>query len=142
MTTDVPIDILLVEDNPGDVRLVREGLAGWVKPTKLRVVEDGEEALALLRGQGPHAGAARPDLVIVDLNLPRKDGRELVEELKSDPLLGELPVVVFTSSSSDRDVLRLVGLPNRRYIVKPVGLEGFLAAVRSIEGLLEGGGGA
>ncbi len=128
-----PIEILLVEDNPGDVRLVREGLKGWTLHTQVRVVEDGEEALAVFRGEGSHAGETWPDLVILDLNLPRKDGRQLLDEMRTDPSLRKVPVVVLTSSVSDEEVLRRRGLKTDLYLVKPVGLAAFLATVRSIE---------
>lgn len=133
MGTGVPIEVVLVEDNPGDVRLIREGLKGWTLPTRMRVVRDGEEALPLLRGEGPHAYDPRPDLVILDLNLPGKDGRDLLNEIQADPTLRRLPVVILTSSTTDQEVLRRRGLRIDLYIVKPVRLDDFLAAVRSIE---------
>jgi CheY-like chemotaxis protein len=133
MATGVPVEVVLVEDNPGDVRLVREGLKGWTLQTRLRVVRDGEQALSLFRGEGSYAGTPRPDVVILDLNLPRKDGRELLAEMQADPALRKVPVVVLTSSIPDQEVLRRGGLKIDLYIVKPVRLDDFLAAVRSIE---------
>lgn len=127
--------ILLVEDNPGDVRLVREALENQPRHSQLHVVADGIEALAFLRREGSQAGTRRPDLILLDLNLPRMDGRELLAELKSDPELACIPVVVFTSSDADGDVERAYGLHANCYVPKPADLDRYLAAVRAIEEL-------
>jgi CheY-like chemotaxis protein len=128
-----PVEILLVEDNPGDVRLTQEALADGKVWNNLHHAPDGEEAIAFLRGQGKHAGAPRPDMVLLDLNLPRKDGREVLAEIKADPVLGTIPVVVLTTSHAEEDVLRSYGLHANCYIVKPIDLDQFLHVVQSIE---------
>lgn len=127
------IDILLVEDSPGDVRLTREALKEGKVRNTLHVCEDGEQALAFLRRQGEHRDAPRPDLVLLDLNLPRVDGREVLAEMKADPDLKRIPVVVLTTSTADEDVLRVYDLAGNCYIPKPVELDRFLEVVRSIE---------
>ena len=128
-----PIEILLVEDNPGDVRLTREALAEAKVRNNLAVANDGVEALAYLRREPPHAAATRPDLVLLDLNLPRKDGREVLAEIKADPELRRLPVVVLTTSTAEQDILESYNLYANCYITKPVDLDQFLAIVTSIE---------
>jgi chemotaxis family two-component system response regulator Rcp1 len=128
-----PIEILLVEDNPGDVRLTREALKEAKVRNNLAVANDGVEALAYLRRETPHEGAARPDLVLLDLNLPRKDGREVLAEIKADPDLRRLPVVVLTTSTAEQDILESYNLYANCYITKPVDLDQFLAIVTSIE---------
>ncbi|REJ73416.1 MAG: response regulator [Acidobacteria bacterium] len=128
------IDILLVEDNPGDIELARESLADSKIINHLDVVTDGEQALAYLRRQPPYEEAEPPDLVILDLNLPRKDGREVLQEIKQDPKLRRLPVVVLTSSSEERDVLAAYDLHANCYVQKPLNLDCFIEVVRSIEG--------
>ncbi len=128
-----PIEILLVEDNPGDVRLTQEGLNEGKVRNNLHVARDGVQALAFLRREGEHVDAVRPDLVLLDLNLPRKDGREVLAEMKSDPELRTIPVVVLTTSSAEQDVLRSYELQANCYITKPVDLEQFITVVRSIE---------
>ncbi len=128
-----PIEILLVEDNPGDVRLTVEALKEGRVCNHLSVAGDGVEALAFLRRQGRYADAHRPDLILLDLNLPRKDGRETLAEIKTDPGLRHIPVVVLTTSEAESDVLKAYGLHANCYIVKPVDLEQFLQVVRSIE---------
>jgi two-component system, chemotaxis family, response regulator Rcp1 len=133
LTGSDPIEILLVEDNPGDVRLTREALREGKIHNNLAVVEDGVEALRYLRGEGPHAGAPRPDVILLDLNLPRKDGREVLEEVKADPELRTIPVVVLTSSDAERDVVRAYDLHANCYVTKPVDLEQFINVVKSIE---------
>ncbi len=127
------VEILLVEDNPGDVRLTREALGHGRIQKNLSVVSDGEEALAYLRREGAYSEAPRPDLIVLDLNLPRKDGRELLSEMKQDPEFRMIPVVVLTSSNAEQDILRSYELHANCYIIKPVGLEQFLKAVGSIE---------
>ena len=128
-----PVEVLLVEDNPGDVRLTREALREGKVQNNLNVMPDGVEALAYLRRQGPYADAPRPDVILIDLNLPRKDGREVLEELKDDPALSNIPVVVLTSSQAEQDILRAYQLRANCYITKPVDLEQFITVVKSIE---------
>jgi CheY-like chemotaxis protein len=128
-----PAQILLVEDSPGDVRLTREALRDAKICNELHVVRDGESALAYLRGEGEHAGAPRPDIVLLDLNLPRKDGREVLEEMKADDELRRIPVIVLTTSVAEGDVLRSYDLHVNAYVTKPLDLDGFVAVVRSIE---------
>jgi CheY-like chemotaxis protein len=129
----VPIAILLIEDNPGDVRLTQEALRDAKVINSLAVVSDGVAALEYLRRTGPYADAVRPDVILLDLNLPRKDGREVLAEIKKDEDLKRIPVVVITSSSSEEDVLRSYNLHANCYISKPVDLEQFMAVVKSIE---------
>ena len=127
-----PISILLVEDNPGDVRLTQEALkAGRVLNT-LQVAGDGMEALALLRREGRHRDAVRPDLVLLDLNLPRMDGTQVLQAIKGDPALAFIPVVVLTSSKAEEDIVKSYNLHANSYITKPVELERFMEVVRSI----------
>ncbi|MBM7119273.1 response regulator [Archangium primigenium] len=128
-----PIEILLVEDNPGDVRLTIEALKEGKVRNRLSVARDGVEAIAFLRRQGAHADAARPDLILLDLNLPRKDGREVLAEIKEDPSLRRIPVVVLTTSKAEEDILRTYDLHANCYINKPVDLEQFITVVRSID---------
>ena len=132
-TLGIPIEILLVEDNPGDVRLTREALKDTKVLNQLHVAADGVEAMAFLRREDPHAGAPRPDLVLLDLNLPRKDGREVLEEIKEDPELRNIPVVILTTSQAEQDVLQSYQLRANAYVTKPVDLERFLEVVKSIE---------
>lgn len=127
-------EILLVEDNPADVRLTREAFKEHRVRNNLSIVEDGVEALAFLRREGPHAGAPRPDLILLDLNLPRMDGRELLERIKADPVLRRIPVIVLTTSKAEEDVLRSYDLHANCYITKPVDLAKFMAVVKDIEG--------
>jgi two-component system, chemotaxis family, response regulator Rcp1 len=128
-----PVEILLVEDSPGDVRLTREALREGKIRNNLSVVPDGVEALAFLRREGRYAGAPRPDVILLDLNLPRKDGREVLAEVKADERLRRIPVVVLTTSRDEQDVLRSYDLHANCYITKPVDLDQFIAVVRSIE---------
>ena len=127
-----PIAILLVEDNPGDARLVREALKSAGIDSLLTVARDGEEALDLLRGIRPGREAVRPDLILLDLNLPRKDGRELLAEIKQDSSLQRIPVVVLTSSAAAQDIRTAYELQANSYIVKQVSLEEFTKAIASI----------
>jgi two-component system, chemotaxis family, response regulator Rcp1 len=127
------IEILLVEDSPGDVRLTREALREAKVQNNLHVVDDGIEALAFLRGEGQYLGAPRPDVVLLDLNLPRKDGREVLREMKADPELRSIPVVILTTSAAEEDICRAYELQANCYVHKPVDLEQFFAIVRSIE---------
>ena len=128
-----PIEILLVEDNLGDVGLVKEALAEGKICNNLQVADDGVEAMKFLRGQGDHAGAPCPDLILLDLNLPRKSGREVLREIKSDPYLKMIPVVILTSSREEEDICRSYGDYANCYVTKPVGFDSFLKVVRSIE---------
>ncbi len=129
-----PIEILLVEDNPGDVRLTIEALKEGKVRNNLHVAGDGEEALAFLRRQGRFASVPVPDLVLLDLNLPKKDGREVLEEIKADERLKHIPVVVLTTSGADEDILRSYDLQANCYITKPVDLDRFLDVIKAIEG--------
>jgi len=126
-------DILLVEDNPGDARLAQEALKEGRMTSRLKVVVDGVEAMAYLRREGIYADSPRPDLVLLDLNLPRKDGRQVLAEMKEDPELRRIPVVVLTTSQAGQDILRSYDLHANCYITKPVDLDRFIAVVRSIE---------
>ena len=128
-----PIDILLVEDNPGDVRLTIEALKDGKVRNRLNVAVDGVEALAFLRREGKYADAPRPDVILLDLNLPRKDGREVLAEIKEDEELRRIPVVVLTTSSSEQDILRTYSLHAHCYITKPVDLDQFIQVVKGIE---------
>jgi CheY-like chemotaxis protein len=128
-----PIEILLVEDNPGDVRLTIEALKEGKVRNNLAVAKDGVEALAFLRRQGSYTDANRPDLILLDLNLPRKDGREVLAEIKEDPALRRIPVVVLTTSKAEEDIVRTYDLHANCYITKPVDLEQFISVVRSID---------
>lgn len=128
-----PIEILLVEDNPGDVELTRNALQRAKVRNALHVVEDGEEAMAFLRREGEYAQAPRPDVILLDLNLPRMDGREVLAEVKSDPELMNIPVVVLTTSSAEQDIVRSYRLHANCYITKPVDLDQFIEVVRSIQ---------
>jgi two-component system, chemotaxis family, response regulator Rcp1 len=128
-----PVEILLVEDNPGDVRLTREALAEGKVRNNLYVAVDGVKALEFLRREGEYAGAVRPDLVLLDLNLPRKDGREVLAEIKADPALRYIPVVILTSSEAESDIARAYDLHANCYVTKPVDLDQFIHVVRSIE---------
>ena len=128
-----PIEILLVEDNPGDVELTREALHDSKVHMRLSVVNDGVDALAFLRREGPHGAAPRPDLVLLDLNVPRKDGRAVLAEVKRDPELRNIPIVVLTSSQAEQDIVKAYDLHANCYVTKPVDLDQFITIVRSIE---------
>jgi CheY-like chemotaxis protein len=128
-----PIEVLLVEDDPGDVLLIREAFDFNKVHNNLNVVNDGEQALAYLKNQGRYAGAHRPDLVLLDLNLPRKDGREVLAEVKADADLRTIPVVVLTTSEAEEDVLKSYQLHANAYVTKPVDFERFVAIVRQID---------
>jgi chemotaxis family two-component system response regulator Rcp1 len=127
------IEVLLVEDSPGDVRLTREALKDAKVHIHLHVVSDGAEAMAFLEHKGVHAKVPRPDLILLDLNLPKKDGREVLQEIKENPALKSIPVVVLTTSTSEADILRSYLLHANCYITKPVDLNGFLKVVKSID---------
>ena len=128
-----PIEILLVEDNPGDVRLTKEALKEGKVYNNLHWAKDGVEALEFLRREGKHTKAPRPDIILLDLNLPKKDGREVLTDLKRDGDLHSIPVVVLTTSASDKDVMRSYDEHVNSYIRKPVRLEDFIQVVRSID---------
>ncbi|MEZ0360047.1 response regulator [Mycobacterium sp. SA01] len=131
---DDEIHILLVEDNPGDVRLTREALRGAKVANDLHVVGDGEAAIDYLRRRGRYTDAPRPDIVLLDLNLPRLDGREVLSDIKSDPELAKIPIIILTSSSAERDINSAYELHANCYISKPVDFTEFIEAVRSLEG--------
>jgi len=128
-----PIEILLVEDNPGDVRLTLEALKEGKLSNHLSVAEDGVAALTFLRREGAFAAAPRPDLILLDLNLPKRDGREVLSLIKADPDLRRIPVVVLTTSKAEQDIVKSYDLHANCYIAKPVVLEEFLEVIRSIE---------
>jgi two-component system, chemotaxis family, response regulator Rcp1 len=132
---DIPeaVRILLVEDNPGDVRLTQEALKEAKFRNNLQVVGDGVEALAYLRQEGKYSGATRPHMVMLDLNMPRMDGREVLAAIKKDPDLRRIPVVVLTSSEAETDIARAYELHANCYVTKPVGIDHFLQVVKSIE---------
>jgi chemotaxis family two-component system response regulator Rcp1 len=136
MNTEVPerpIEILLVEDNAGDVRLTQEVMKEGKVRNRMSVVGDGVEALAFLRREGSYVAAPRPDVILLDLNLPQKDGREVLCEVKADPCLRRIPVVVLTTSEAEQDILKSYDLHANCYITKPVDLEQFIKVVRTIE---------
>jgi CheY-like chemotaxis protein len=128
-----PIDILLVEDSAADVRLTREALKEAKVLNTLHVAPDGTVALAFLRKEGKYAGSPRPDLVLLDLNLPRKDGREVLAEMKQDESLRRIPVVVLTTSRAEEDIVRSYDLHANAYVTKPVDLTQFLSVIRTFE---------
>jgi CheY-like chemotaxis protein len=129
----VPIEVLLVEDDPGDVLMTREAFEEHKVRNNLRVVSDGAEALAFVRREGEFSGAPRPDLILLDLNLPKRDGREVLSEIKSDPDLREIPIVVLTTSSAEADILSSYRLHANAYVTKPVDFERFISAVKQID---------
>jgi chemotaxis family two-component system response regulator Rcp1 len=126
-------EILLVEDSPGDVRLTREALKDAKMHINLHVASDGIEAMAFMNREGEFADVPRPDLILLDLNLPRKDGRQVLEEIKANPALMTIPIVILTTSASEEDVLRSYRLHANCYISKPVDLDGFLKVIKSID---------
>jgi CheY-like chemotaxis protein len=128
-----PIEILLVEDSPGDVRLAIEAFKDGKVENQLSIVGDGVAALALLRQEGLYSAAARPDLILLDLNLPKKDGREVLKEIKADPTLQSLPVVVLTASRREHDMLRAYELDVAGYVTKPVDFAQLIALVEQID---------
>ena len=133
MMTGADIRILLVEDNPGDARLAQETLKDSKVRNNLYCVEDGVKAMEFLYQRGRHAGVPLPDLILLDLNLPRKDGREVLEEIKEDPKFRLIPVVIMTSSEAERDLLRTYGLHANAYVVKPIDLDRFVEVVEAIK---------
>ena len=128
-----PIEIFLIEDNPGDARLTVEALREAKVHNRLSWVTDGAEAIAFLRRQGKHAAAPRPDLILLDLNLPRKDGREVLAEIKQDDNLRRIPVVVLTTSQAEEDIIKAYNLNANCYITKPVDLDKFLEVIKTIK---------
>jgi CheY-like chemotaxis protein len=128
-----PVEILLVEDNPGDARLTREALKEGKIRNSLHHAIDGVEAMAFLRREGKHQSAPVPDIVLLDLNLPRKDGRQVLSEMKQDARLRSIPVVVLTTSEAEQDIVRTYELHANCYITKPVDLEKFIDIIRAIE---------
>ena len=128
-----PIEILLVEDNPGDARLAAEALNENKVRNNLHHVLDGVEAMRFLRREAPYSGVPVPDLILLDLNLPRKDGREVLEEIKGDPELRLVPVVVLTTSAAERDLIKSYNLHANAYIIKPMDLDRFIEVVQAIE---------
>jgi CheY-like chemotaxis protein len=128
-----PVEVLLVEDSPGDVRLTEEALKEGKVRNNLNVVMDGVEAMAYLRREGRYASAARPDIVLLDLNMPKKDGREVLAEMKSDHRLRRIPVVILTTSEAEQDILKTYDLHANCYITKPVDLDQFISLVKSVE---------
>lgn len=134
MTSSVqPIEVLLVEDDPGDELMTREAFEDNKIRNTLHVVRDGQEALDFLYRRDPYAAAPRPDLILLDLNLPKYDGRQVLEHIKSDAELATIPVVVLTTSSAEEDILRSYKLHANAYVTKPVDLDQFIAAVRQID---------
>lgn len=132
-TVQRPLEILLVEDNPGDVLLTKEAFKEGRLHNELHVVMDGVEAVAFLRRQGAYADRPQPDLILLDLNLPRMDGREVLAEIKADERLREIPVIVLTTSADDRDVHRAYNLHANCYLTKPVDMDQFVRVVRAID---------
>ncbi|HEV7704687.1 MAG TPA: response regulator [Gemmatimonadaceae bacterium] len=128
-----PIEILLVEDNAGDVRLAREGLRECKLLNNLSVADDGVKALAFLRKEGEYATAPRPDLIMLDLNLPRKDGREVLKEIKEDESLKSIPVVILTTSKAEEDIVKSYSLHANCYVTKPLAIDQFINVVQAIE---------
>jgi chemotaxis family two-component system response regulator Rcp1 len=127
-----PINILLVEDSKLDIKMVQEAISEENEKSNLHVIMNGEEAIDFLRGSGKHKNAPRPDLVLLDLNLPRKDGREVLADLKSDPKLQQIPVVILTSSRAEEDILKAYDLQANCYILKPIDANQFLDKIRFI----------
>ena len=133
VTNNTPVDILLVEVNPGDERLTREALKEGKVFSNLYWVKDGVEAMEFLRRDGKYSGVPRPDIILLDLNLPKKDGREVLQEIKNDEHLRRIPVVVLTTSKAEEDVIRTYNLHANCYVTKPVDLEKFIVVVKSID---------
>ena len=134
MTADTrPIDILLVEDDPGDVLITKEALEHSKVTNSLSIVEDGEQALAFLRREGDYADASRPDLILLDLNLPKKDGRQVLADIKADAELRRIPVVVLSTSAADEDILSSYDLHANAFVSKPVDFDRFVEVVRQVD---------
>ena len=133
MNDGTPIEILLVEDDPGDVLMTQEAFEEHKVRNRLTVVSDGAEALSYLRREGRYADAVRPDLILLDLNLPRRDGREVLAEVKKDEELGRIPIVVLTTSAADEDIMRSYQLHANAYVTKPVDFDRFIDVIRQID---------
>jgi CheY-like chemotaxis protein len=133
MIIDKPVEILLVEDNEGDIGLIEEVFEEAKIRNTLHIAEDGEEAILFLRGEGKFSGSPRPDIILLDLNLPKKDGREVLREIKEDNNLKNIPVVVLTTSIAEKDVLRSYDLRANAYVTKPLNFDQFIRVVKSIE---------
>jgi chemotaxis family two-component system response regulator Rcp1 len=133
MTDRDPVDILLAEDNPGDVKLTKKALEQGKLVNNLHVVNDGVGTMAYLRNEGEYADTPRPDLILLDLNMPRKDGRDVLEDLKADEELRRIPVVVLTSSDAEEDVVKSYELHANAYLTKPVDFDGFLEVINTLE---------
>ena len=133
MRAETPVDLLLVEDNPGDIRLTQEALKEGSIPVNLSVAQDGAEAVDFLFRRGRYHNAPRPKLILLDLNLPRKSGREVLSEIKADPVLRRIPVVVMTTSTAEQDIARAYSLNANCYVAKPIDLDAFIEIVHSIE---------
>lgn len=131
--TVVPVQILLVEDSPDDIELTREALSDAKLANELHAVMDGEAAIAYLRGEGEHAGKPRPDLILLDLNLPKKNGREVLAEIKGDDALKQIPVIMLTTSAAEEDVADAYSRHVNAYVQKPVDFSEFMTAVQSLE---------
>lgn len=129
----IPAEILLVEDNPGDVRLTMEALKESKIVNNPSIVADGEEAMAFLRGEGRYANAPHPHMVLLDLNLPKKDGREVLDEIKGDPVLRTIPIIVLTTSMAEKDIVLSYNLGANCYVIKPIDLAQFVEVVQAIE---------
>ena len=136
MTTDRHFEILLVEDNPGDARLAEEALKDSGVSHNLTLAEDGEQAMAMVRREGEHASSPRPDLILLDLSLPKKDGREVLEEIKGDADLKRIPVVVLTLSEAEQDILRSYNLQANNYLTKPLKVDDFNVVIKAVENYL------
>jgi CheY-like chemotaxis protein len=133
MIIDKPVEILLVEDNEGDIGLIEEVFEEAKIRNNLHIAEDGEEAILFLRGEGKFSGSPRPDIILLDLNLPKKDGREVLREIKEDNNLKNIPVVVLTTSRAERDILRSYDLHANAYVTKPLDFDQLIKVVKSIE---------
>jgi two-component system, chemotaxis family, response regulator Rcp1 len=131
-TSPRPMEVLLVEDSPGDVRLIQEAMKDVKVPIRLHIARDGIEAMAFLRRDAKNSSAPRPDLILLDLNLPKKDGREVLREIKQSATFVSIPVVILSTSASDVDIVQSYALHANCYITKPVDLKGFLTAVKAI----------
>ena len=130
----IPVEILLVEDNLNDARLTRDLLLEDKLQNRLTVVEDGVQAMAFLRGLGEYQNRKLPDIILLDLNLPKKDGREVLAEIKTDPKLKQIPVIILTSSRAEEDILKAYNLNVSSYIIKPVNVDKFVRALRNVDG--------
>jgi CheY-like chemotaxis protein len=135
MTDKLTVNILLIEDSPGDVELTKEAFASWEIPHVLEVVNDGEEALQFLHQKGKYAGKESPNFIILDLNLPRKDGAEVLKELREDMTLNEIPIVILSTSNAEADIQKCYDLGAYSYFVKPVDIDNFYDIIKSIEDL-------